>query len=100
MEGTITVIAEFAPKSARVEDFIELMTSMVRSSRAEPGCLRYDFFEDGEGRFFMIEEYTDSSAVEAHRNTDAYIEYRTKVGEMLREQIRVTVLHPVERHRQ
>lgn len=96
MNSIVTVIATFVPKKSRVKDFVDLMRSMVESSRAEPGCLRYDFYEDGEGRFFMLEEYRDQAAVNAHRESVHYKEYRSKVPEMLAAPIAVTVLSPLD----
>ncbi|MEX1134566.1 MAG: putative quinol monooxygenase [Acidimicrobiia bacterium] len=96
MKAIVTVIATFVPEESRVSDFVDLMKSMVQSSRAEPGCLRYDFYEDGEGRFFMLEDYRDEAAVKAHRESNHYREYRSKVADMLTEPITVAVLSPLD----
>ncbi|MEX1133751.1 MAG: putative quinol monooxygenase [Acidimicrobiia bacterium] len=96
MTAIVKVIATFVPEPSRVSDFVDLLKSMVQSSRAEPGCLRYDFYEDGEGRFFMLEDYQDQAAVKAHRESDHYKEYRSKVAEMLAAPITVTVLSPLD----
>lgn len=96
MAEDVTVIATFVPKPSRVDDFIALMNSMVVASRAEPGCLRYDFYEDGEGLFYMVEDYADQGAVEAHRETEHYRNYRSSVVDMLEAPISVAVLTPVQ----
>jgi quinol monooxygenase YgiN len=92
----VTVVATFVPEESRVGDFVELMESMVRSSRSEPGCLRYDFYKDGEGRFFILEDYSDQSAVEAHRETAHYKDYRSRVADMLAAPITVALLTPID----
>jgi quinol monooxygenase YgiN len=95
MTPKVSVIAIFEPKRSRVDDFISLMSSMVGSSRDEMGCLRYDFYQNGDGRFYMLEEYKDHDAVEAHRETDHYRSYRAEVVDMLETPISVTLLSPV-----
>jgi quinol monooxygenase YgiN len=42
--------------------------ALVAPTRAEPGCLRYELFVDGEnaGNFLFVQEYADEAAFEAH----------------------------------
>lgn len=92
----VAVVATFEPKESRVDDFLALMRFMVEHSRDEPGCIRYDLYRDGEGRYHMLEEYIDQLAVEAHRDSEHYRDYRAKVIEMLSGPISVTVMHRVD----
>lgn len=43
----------------------------MRSVRDEPGCVRFDVFQDegDENRFLLYEVYTDATAFEAHLAT-------------------------------
>jgi quinol monooxygenase YgiN len=88
----VTLIATFVPEESRLDDFLRLMGGMVDASRAESGCLRYDLYRDGEGRYFMVEDYRNMSAVEAHRETPHYRHYRAQVVDMLTAPISVVVL--------
>jgi quinol monooxygenase YgiN len=92
----VAVVATFEPKEWRVDEFLEVMHFMVEYSRDEPGCIRYDLYEDGEGRYHVLEEYIDQLAVEAHRDSGHYRDYRAKVIEMLSSPISVTVMHRVD----
>ena len=73
---------------------------MVERTRAEPGCERYDLYEerDAGGTLHLFERYRDDGALEAHRATEHYVEYRRQVGEMLRDPIGVLVLDPIDAH--
>ncbi|WP_267898284.1 putative quinol monooxygenase [Teichococcus wenyumeiae] len=48
-----------------------LLNGMTAASRAEPGNLRYDLWQDqtDPGRFVLDELYVDGEAVAAHRAT-------------------------------
>ncbi len=95
---TVSVFASFHPHPGSTAEFLELMTGMVRDTRNEPGCLRYDLFvEAGEGTgYHLFEIYADSDALEAHRAADHYKAYRAAVPDLLAEPIGVLVLDAVD----
>jgi quinol monooxygenase YgiN len=74
------------------------MEKMVRATRTEAGCLRYDLYRAGTDppTFHLFETYVDGAALEAHRATQHYVEYRQTVPELLSEPIGVVVLEPVD----
>lgn len=61
----VTIVAREGERDA----LVELFQRMAPLSRAEPGCLRYDAYEDPENAdtFFVFEEYVDAEAFAAHR---------------------------------
>jgi quinol monooxygenase YgiN len=73
---------------------------MVAKTREEPGCRRYDLFQvpatSGGGTFCLIEKYADQAAVQAHRETRHYKEYRANIMALLAQPIEVTMLEPVD----
>ena len=94
----VSVFASFRPHPGREADLRALLTWMVERTRAEPGCERYDLYEerDGGGPLHLFERYRDQEALEAHRATEHYVEYRRQVTEMLRDPIGVLVLDPID----
>ena len=58
----------------RAEDCFRKLTE---HSRAEPGCLMYQFHRSPEDprRFFVYEQYTDEDALQAHGNAAYYAHY-------------------------
>jgi quinol monooxygenase YgiN len=96
----INVFVRFVPKrgeEARVE---RVLRTMVSPTRAEPGCRRYDLFQaagaSGERIFCLLERFADEAAVEAHRETVHYKEYRANVVPLLAQPIEVTRLEVLD----
>lgn len=69
-------------------DAVEAFRTRLRRHSAisvarEPGCLRFDIFEDqsDETLFFLHEIYEDESALEWHRNSEHYLSFRADVAD-------------------
>lgn len=52
----------------------DLLAEAMRSSRVEPGCLRFDVYHSTAEprRFTLVEHWADQAAVDAHRLAAAY----------------------------
>ena len=94
----VSVFASFWPHPGREDELRALLEWMVGHTRSEPGCERYDLYEEREagGVLHLFERYRDQEALGAHRATEHYIEYRRQVADMLRDLIGVVVLDPVD----
>jgi len=96
-DNAVSVFASFRPREGRAGDLRSLLMWMVERTRAEPGCERYDLYEEAEaGALHLFERYGDREALEAHRAADHYIEYRRQVADLLEEPIGVIVLDPID----
>ncbi|MBT8213515.1 MAG: antibiotic biosynthesis monooxygenase [Acidimicrobiia bacterium] len=95
---TVAVFASFRPRAEDAGTFLAAMQAMIRDSRSEPGCLRYDLFraETGVAGYHLFEVYADPAAIEAHRSSDHYRRYRSIVPDLLAEPIDVVVLEPID----
>jgi quinol monooxygenase YgiN len=98
VDRAVSVFASFHPQPGREADVRELLAWMVERTRAEPGCERYDLYEEREaaGAIHLFERYRDQYALEAHRATEHYLEYRRRIADMLRDPIGVIVLEPID----
>jgi quinol monooxygenase YgiN len=76
----VGVIARFAPLPEKHSDLRALLEGMVSPTRSEPGCLSYD----------------DQAALEHHRTTEHYLNYRAQLSPLLAGPISVTVLAPLD----
>jgi len=96
--GAVTVFASFRPHPGREDELRELLSWMVRNSRTEAGCERYDLYRaQGEaGTFHLFERYRDRDALEAHRAAPYYVEYRRRVADMLEGTVEVVLLDPID----
>jgi quinol monooxygenase YgiN len=93
----VGVIARFAPLPEKRSDLQALLDAMVAPTRSEAGCRSYDLYEvpDG-GDLVLIERYDDQAALDHHRTTEHYLNYRAQLSPLLASPISVTVLAPVE----
>ena len=69
-------------KPEHVSEFIAATMKNHLGSRQEPGNLRFDVLQSDEdpGRFMLYEIFASAEAVEAHRLTPHYLEWRAAVG--------------------
>jgi quinol monooxygenase YgiN len=97
-ENPVSVFASFRPRAGSEGNLRSLLKWMLERTRAEQGCERYDLYEerDAGGVLHLFERYRSQEALEAHRATDHYIEYRRQVADLLEEPIGVVVLDPID----
>ena len=84
-----------SPRPGKTEALRALLDGMVAPSRAEPGNLRYDLWQDraDPARFVLDELYADDGAVAAHRASPHFQIYLSQIND-LAERIPLT-LDPV-----
>jgi quinol monooxygenase YgiN len=94
----VSVFASFRPRTGSEDALRTLLLWMVEHTRAESGCERYDLYEerDAVGALHLFERYRDQEALDAHRATGHYLEYRRQVADLLEQPIAVVVLDPVD----
>ena len=63
-----------AKDAADVPRLREHLAAAMRSSRTEPGCLRFDVYHSTAEprRFTLVEHWADQAALDAHRLAAAY----------------------------
>ena len=93
----IVVLASFYSKNDKNNEVKETILTMVDPTRSEEGNEIYNFYEvkndDGKNiSFHLFEVYKDSAALNFHRNTSHYKNYRTKIFDLLDRPIEVKVL--------
>lgn len=78
------IVAVLTARAGREAELEALLRGMVVASRAEPGALRYDLWQDADapGRFVVDELYRDDDAVAAHRATPHFGDYATRIADL------------------
>jgi quinol monooxygenase YgiN len=67
VEQVVRLTVNFVVNGEQLEEFKRIAEAMTAVSRAEPGTLGYEWFASADGkRFRLVENYVDSSAIEAH----------------------------------
>ena len=97
----IIVLASFHPKKDKVNEVKEIILSMIKPTRSEEGNELYNFYEEknNEGNatsFHLFEIYKDTKALDFHRNTSHYKNYRSKIVDSLEKPIEVKVLNSID----
>jgi quinol monooxygenase YgiN len=98
MNSSITVIARFAPKEGMDSEVEGILKGMVPPTRREAGCLHYDLYRTTEtpSAFLLFERYRDSEALDEHRKTEHYKNYRAVIANLLKDPIQVSVLQFID----
>ena len=94
-------MASFYPKKDNINEAKEIILSMISPTRSEVGNELYNFYEEknNEGKitsFHLFEIYKDSAALDFHRNTTYFKNYRSKIEELLEKPIEVKILNSVD----
>ena len=100
MSKTI-VLASFYPKNDKNNEIKEAILAMIKPTREEEGNEMYNFYEiknDGGKNisYHLFEVYKDSAALNFHRNTSHYKNYRSKIVDLLDKPIEVKVLTSID----
>ncbi len=97
----ITVLASFYPKEDKYNQVKEILLSMTKPTRLEEGNEVYNFYEEKNSEdkinsFHLFEIYKDTKALDFHRNTTHYKNYRSEIINLLNRPIEVKVLSSVD----
>lgn len=71
-DGPVIIAARMHVKSECVGAFKQLAAPLIETTRQEPGCLQYDFYQEAQDStvFFFYEVYADRAAQELHSGSD------------------------------
>ena len=97
----IIVLASFYPKNEKNNEVKEIILAMVNPTRSEEGNEIYNFYEEKNNigkiiSFHLFEVYKNSAALDFHRNTSHYKNYRSKIVDLLDRPIEVKVLNSID----
>jgi quinol monooxygenase YgiN len=97
----IVVFASFYPKNEKKNEVKEIILAMVNPTRLEEGNEIYNFYEvkndDGKNiSFHLFEIYKNPAALDFHKNTSQYKNYRSKIVDLLDKPIEVKVLTSID----
>jgi quinol monooxygenase YgiN len=77
-------MAILTARPGKADELKALLDGMIAPSRAEPGNLRYDLWqEQAEPRRFVLDElYASNEAVAAHRAAPHFQDYVARIGDL------------------
>ena len=97
----IIVLASFYPKKDKNNEVKEIILSMINPTRSEEGNELYNFYEEKNNddkiiSFQLFEIYKNSAALDFHRETAHYKDYRSKIEDLLEKPREVKVLNSID----
>ena len=97
----IVVFASFYPKNKKNNEVKDIILAMVDPTRSEEGNEIYNFYEvkndDSKNiSFHLFEIYKNPAALDFHKNTSHYKNYRSKIVDLLDKPIEVKVLTSID----
>ena len=97
----IIVLASFHPKKDKINEVKNIISSMIKPTRSEEGNELYNFYEEknNDGKtisFHLFEIYKNSEALDFHRETIHYKDYRSKIEDLLEKPREVKVLNSID----
>lgn len=74
----ITKNVIFIAKDDTIEELKALLTTMVKPSQEEEGCLLYEIYQKKEtpNTFVVIETWANDAALQGHKNSSHYAHYK------------------------
>ncbi|SFV51161.1 Antibiotic biosynthesis monooxygenase [hydrothermal vent metagenome] len=76
---TITKRVTFIAKEGCEEKMKELLSAMVKPSKAEKGVIFYEIFQykDNPRKFMAYESWEDEAALDGHKSSEHYTVYKS-----------------------
>jgi quinol monooxygenase YgiN len=81
----IVLAAKLTGKPGRKDDILRLVAAVAPPSRAESGCLTYQFYEQqpNGNEFLFFEEWRDQAALDAHFQTRHFADFVKAIAELI-----------------
>ncbi len=81
----IVLAAKFVGKPERRSEIIRLAATVAQPSRAEAGCISYNFYEQqpATNEFLFFEEWADQAALDFHFQSPHFKEFLKQFPELI-----------------
>ncbi|HXG84423.1 MAG TPA: putative quinol monooxygenase [Pyrinomonadaceae bacterium] len=92
-DDTIVLFARLKVKKNAVEEARKAALGIIAVSRAEAGCINYDFHQsiEDETLFLWHETWTNREAIETHGNSSHFKEFSRAIKDFTEEPLQVTL---------
>lgn len=80
----IKVVAKKLVNEGKVEEVIKLYEELVKETRKEEGCIKYELYQDEKDPrvLAVIEEWESRDALEKHMNSEHFVRIVPMIGEL------------------
>lgn len=93
----IHLTAAFHAKTDSISELKQALEGMLEPTRNEPGCLRYQLFQDKNdpSQFLFQEQFADEAAFDSHCNTTHFQALLKEIEDLLVSEPKVTFFDQV-----
>jgi quinol monooxygenase YgiN len=92
--GGVVLIAQVHGQVARLPELRALLADLAAEARRDPACESYHVaFPEAAGECLLVGTWKTEAGLREHYRTDAYLRYRSQVGELLTRPSDVVVHH-------
>lgn len=90
------VVAFLRVKPEAIEVARPHIAKLVEATRKEPGCVKYDWYQDAKepGTFVVLETYANAEAFEAHVKNPHFLEIIEQSKEWVSAPTEIRILKP------
>lgn len=91
-------IAKIIVKKDKLNEALEIFSNLKALTPKEPGCLRYELFQDSENPliFTFVDKFKDNNAFEYHCEQDYTKKYFDDILPNLAESIEINTYHEMK----
>jgi quinol monooxygenase YgiN len=84
-EENVIIFVTLTPKPGKEADLENLLRGMCAPSRAEEGCIAYNLYKKAKGgsTLHLYERWRTVGALDAHRETPHYKDFRARIGDLV-----------------
>lgn len=92
-EENVVLIARLKVKKESVETAKKAALAIVEDSRAEDGCINYDFHQaiDDETIFIWHETWANEAAIKAHGKTKHFVAFSEQIKDLIETPLEITL---------
>ena len=89
----IVIAAKCIGKPERKADLLRLVATVAQPSRAEAGCITYNFYEQQPpaSEFLFFEEWADQAAIDLHVKTPHFQEFMKQLPELAQGPLKIRI---------
>lgn len=97
-EKTLTVVARIKAKKGAEEEVMQTLLSLIKPTRAEPGCIDYRLHQGAEDKslFLFYENWTSKQALDEHLQKPYLQAFIARADDLLDAPLDVTLWEKAE----
>lgn len=94
--AVIANFVSFQAQSDKSDELGQALAALVRPTRSETGCIRYDLYSSGTGQWSVHEIWRDDGAVQFHLQQTYITDFIKKMPGLIAQEPTISSYDPVD----